>query len=79
MVSSSGMLVKKESTSKLPPPPPSKKNLESCSTIFSVKASKSFTMHALLTKDYKTGTRNFTNLLVRVLIADKTSQNGRRL
>ena len=77
MVSSSGMLVKKESTSKLPPPP--KKNLESCSTIFSVKASKSFTMHALLTKDYKTGTRNFTNLLVRVLIADKTSQNGRRL
>ena len=78
MVSSSGMLVKKESTSKLPPPP-KKKNLESCSTIFSVKASKSFTMHALLTKDYKTGTRDFTNLLVRVLIADKTSQNGRRL
>ena len=78
MVSSRGMLVKRESTSKLTLAPPPQ-NLGSCSTIFSVKASKSFTMHALLTKDYKTGTRNFTNLLVRVLIADKTSQNGRRL
>ena len=52
IVSSSGMLVKEATI----------KNLESCSTISSAKANESFTVHLLLVKVFKIGTRNFANI-----------------
>ena len=52
IVSSSGMLVKEATM----------KNLESCSTISSAKANESFTVHLLLVKVFKIGTRNFANI-----------------
>ena len=74
IVSSSGILVKRESTSRLPI-----KNSESCSTISSAKAKESFTIYSLLVKDFKIGTRNFGNFLLRVLIFDKIGQKDRQL
>ena len=57
IVSSNGMLVKRKSTSRLPI-----KNSESSSTISSaIKANESFTAYPLLVKEFKIGTRDFTN------------------
>ena len=72
IVSSSGMLVNREWTSRLP-----MKNWESCSTISSAKTNESFTVYSLLVKDFKIGTRNFANLKVGVLIADRIDWKGR--
>ena len=75
IVSSNGMLVKRKSTSRLPI-----KNSESSSTISSaIKANESFTAYPLLVKEFKIGTRDFTNSWVRVLSADKIGQKGRKL
>ena len=54
-------------------------NGESCLTVSSAKANKSFTIYSLLVKDFKVGARNFNNLLVRVLISDKIGQKGGQL
>ena len=62
IVSSSGMLVKEATI----------KNLESCSTISSAKANESFTVHLLLVKVFKIGTRNFANIKADILL-DVTS------
>ena len=57
IVSSSGMFVKRKSTYRLP-----MKNSESCLTIATAKANECFTIHSLLVKNFKKGTRNFVNL-----------------
>ena len=62
IVSSSGVLVKRESTSRLPI-----KNSKSCSTVSSAQTK---------VKDFKVGTRNFANLWVGVLVADKIDRKG---
>ena len=67
--------MKRKSTSRLPI-----KNSESSSTISSaIKANESFTAYPLLVKEFKIGTRDFTNSWVRVLNADKIGQKGRKL
>ena len=38
-----------------------------------------FTVNSVLVKDFKISTRNFTNLKLRVLIADKIGQEGGQL
>ena len=53
IVSSSEMLVKRESVSSLPI-----ENSEPCST----KANESCTVHSILVKNFKIGTRNFDSL-----------------
>ena len=65
------MLVKRESTSRL-----AIGNSEFCSIVSLAKAYESFTAYSLLVKNFNIGTRNFANLLVRVLILDKISWNG---
>ena len=67
------MLVKSELTSRLPI-----KNSKSCATISS-DVNESFTVYSLLVKDFKIGTRNFANLWVGVLIANKIGRKGRQL
>ena len=54
--SSSGILVKRESASRLPI-----KYSQSCSTISTAKSNESFTIYALLIKDFKIGSRNVVN------------------
>ena len=71
IVSSRGVLVKRESTSRLPI-----KNSKSCSTVSSAQANESFIVYSLLVKDFKVGTRNFANLWVGVLVADKIDRKG---
>ena len=70
LISSNGMLVKRDSTSRLP-----MKNSQN----FSEKTNRSFKVYSLLVNDFKLGIKNFANLLVRVLTADKIGGNGGQL
>ena len=72
IASSSGILVKIESTSRRLPI----EHSEFCSIIFSVKTNVYFIVYSLLVKHFKIGTRNFANLYVGVLIADKIETNN---
>ena len=74
IVSSKETLVKRGSTSRIPI-----KDSESYSIISSAKANVFFAVYWLLVKDFKIDTRNFTNLYVGVLIADKIDQKCGKL